>query len=423
MNNRLLQVLSVRPFFFLWLAEIFSQVAMNMINFILIIVAFELTQSNTAVSGIVLSYTIPAIFFGITAGALVDRWSKKKVLLLTNVSRVILLILLAFLHQNIMFVYILSFTIAIANQFFIPAETPMIPLVVKKDLLFSANAFFGMAIYASLLIAYALSGPFLVFYGKTNVFFILGIFFALAALFVSFVVLPKTAKKEKKSIDTIAPSLSGELHEAYKLISKTSSLSHSIFLLTFSQTLILILAVIGPGYATKILHINVDVFPLFFVTPAAVGMVIGAAFIAHFFHTYSKVKLANMGLFISAVAMLIMPYVSNLAQSNTLASYNTLIPQFLSLNTLHFMIGLAFVLGVANALVFVPSNTIIQEETSDEIRGKIYGALNTVSGLFSLVPVVIAGSLADIAGVGNVLTIIGGCIVVILFYRLVSQKK
>src|SRR5260221_5209283 len=163
MTNRCLLALTNRSFLFLFLAELVSQIAMNMMNFILILVAFTLTTSNTAVSGIVLSFTIPAIFFGILAGVYVDRKNKKKILLLTNILRGLLLVLLAFVHEKLLFVYAISFFIATITQFFIPAETPMIPILVKKDALLSANALFGLALYGSLLIAYALSGPFLSF--------------------------------------------------------------------------------------------------------------------------------------------------------------------------------------------------------------------------------------------------------------------
>src|SRR5438034_788831 len=101
MNGRVLQVLTIKPFLNLWLAEIFSQIAMNMVNFILIILAFELTKSNTAVSGVVISYTIPAIIFGVIAGFFVDRWEKINVLFLTNIIRVFLLLLLAAFHSNV----------------------------------------------------------------------------------------------------------------------------------------------------------------------------------------------------------------------------------------------------------------------------------------------------------------------------------
>src|SRR5438270_7872687 len=124
MNRGFIRVLSIKPFFFLWLAELFSQIAANMLNFILIIAVFKLTNSNTAVSGIVLSFTIPAILFGVFAGAAVDRMSKKKVLLLTNVVRAALLVILSFFDTNLFIIYAVSFFVTTSTQFFIPAETP-----------------------------------------------------------------------------------------------------------------------------------------------------------------------------------------------------------------------------------------------------------------------------------------------------------
>ena len=85
---------------------------------------------------------------------------------------------------------------------------------------------------------------------------------------------------------------------------------------------------------------------------------------------------------------------------------------------------MAFVLGVANALVFVPSNTLLQEKTDAHYRGKIYGALNALVGVFSLVPVVVIGELADIYGVGIVLTMLGMIIAAIgVIHLLFSIKK
>jgi MFS family permease len=83
------------------------------------------------------------------------------------------------------------------------------------------------------------------------------------------------------------------------------------------------------------------------------------------------------------------------------------LPKILNITILHIMVVLAFILGIAIALIFVPSNTLIQEKTSDDLRGKIYGTLNSVVSLCSILPVVVVGSLADIFGVGIVLTSVG----------------
>ncbi|HZQ29862.1 MAG TPA: MFS transporter, partial [Patescibacteria group bacterium] len=188
MQNKIFKVLLIRPFVFLLLAEIFSQLAVNMLNFVLIIVAYTLTNSSTAVSGVIITFTVPALLFGLLAGVYVDKWNKKRVLYITNLLRALLVFLLIFTHSNLVLIYILSFVISFISQFFVPAETPMIPVVVKKkELLLSANAIFGVIIYASIFIAYALSGPLFLIIGKTGIFITLSLCFLLAAFFASLI--------------------------------------------------------------------------------------------------------------------------------------------------------------------------------------------------------------------------------------------
>lgn len=412
----MLATLQNRSFFFLWLAEAFSQTAMNMMNFILILVAFSLTNSNTAVSGIVLSFTIPAIFFGILAGIFVDRWNKKSVLFVTNIGRAVLLLFLAFAHTNLLVLYSLTFVISIVTQFFIPAETPMIPLLVKKEQWLSANALFSIALFGSVLVAYALSGPFLIFFGAKNAFLVLAGIFVVATGAVLLVKIPKT--KENSPILLRKTTMLQEFKSTVQLIATVKNLYHAFFLLALSQILILIIAVVGPGFAKQILHISIDAFPLIFVTPAVIGMGVGTFILTTYFHHISKQKSATIGLFISSIAVFLLPFAARFTSHAYVHSFNTFMPRLLQLNILHFMIVLAFILGIANALIFVPSNTIIQEETSDEIRGKIYGALNTVVSILSLLPVAVAGTLSDVFGVGTVLIVVALSIAGIAVLRL-----
>ncbi len=420
MNNRLFSVLSIKPFLLLWLAEVFSQVAMNMVNFMLIIVAFEIANSNTAVSGIVLSFTIPAIIFGIVAGVYVDRFNKKTVLFSTNIIRAGFLILLAFLHANLGIIYLLSFSMAIVTQFFIPAETPMIPNLVPSEHLLTANALFSMGIYGSIFVAYALSGPFLLLFGNKYSFFILSLLFLTASILISFIKQKKVEKIEKKV--PVVLSMRDEIKAIFHLIKKTKSISHSVFLLTLSQILILVLAVVGPGYARHILHIRVNEFPLIFVTPVTLGMVLGALFIGNYFHNRSRDKMATWGVFLTGVSLLLFPYGSKVASREFVHVINQHLPHLLKINILHIVVVLAFIFGIAMALIFVPSNTIIQEETSDESRGKVYGALNGLVGLFSLFPIILVGSFADVFGVGSVLTGVGVIVIIIWISRLIFKR-
>lgn len=407
-QNRILLAFRERSFLFLWLAEVCTQVAFNLFNFFILLRVYALTESNIAVSLAVITFTLPAILFGVLAGVYVDRWDKKQVLFITNIIRGILLFILALFHQNLFFVYLVLFLVALVTQFFIPAETPMIPLVVKRELLFSANALFGFGLYGSVLLAYLLSGPIILFFGELNTLVLLGLLFLISSLFVTGIHLKaKKIKKKKGILSASKTALLGEVRIALSIMRHSRQISNSLFLLALSQILLLLLAVIAPGYATQILKITIEKFPLFFVAPATLGLLVGAVILVTLLHDRSKEKLVTLGLFLSGAVMLILPYGSAITAKDIVQSVNLFLPHVFAITTVHFVVILAFILGLANAFIFVPSNTILQEQTSDEFRGKIYGVLNAMVGVFSLLPILIAGGLADFFGVDKVIIGIG----------------
>jgi len=406
MRNPILQTLRIRSFFFLLVSEFFSQIAMNLLNFILILVVFSISKSNLAVSGVVLAFTLPAVFFGLIAGVFVDRWNKKYVLILTNLLRGLAVVPLILITDDLFVIYSATFAVALVTQFFIPAETPIIPHLVKRELLMSANALFGIGIFGSIIIAYALSGPILLFLGIEKALVLLSALFIVSGLSC---LLIKMDIKESQARQQ--SSIVREVLNTLVQIFRSKKISHSLLVLTLVQTLILIIAVIGPGYAEHVLRIKVEKFPIIFVTPAVLGMALGALIVGNFLINFSREKMRKIGLFAIGLIFVIFPHGPLIATKR--------IPEFLGIGMLEILITLAFILGFFLALVFVPSNTVLQEETSDEERGKIYGSLNTLVGVISFLPVVAAGSLADIFGITKVLTAIGVFLIGIVLFRFV----
>ena len=56
-----------------------------MFNFVLVLIAFAVSNSNTAVSGVVIAFMLPSLLLGVLAGVYVDRRNKKNVLFATNI--------------------------------------------------------------------------------------------------------------------------------------------------------------------------------------------------------------------------------------------------------------------------------------------------------------------------------------------------
>jgi MFS family permease len=354
------------------------------------------------------------------AGAYVDRWNKKSVLIATNIIRALLLVLLAFYLNNLVMIYLISFIVSIFTQFFIPAEIPIIPLVVHKKNLLSANALFGLAIFVSILIAYVLAGPLIIYLKPVRTLFFLAVMFIIGAIFVYNIKVGSTIYRASGKLEG-KPNVLKDIRKTLGIMSQTKAIYRSIFLLSLSQILVLVVATIAPGYATSVLGINVEEFPLLFVAPAALGMMIGAVSIANFFHSHPREKVINTGIFLSGISMLLLPYGSRVASRDFIHVLNTYLPHFLEINILHIMTVIAFILGVANSLVFVPANTILQEKTTDEFRGKIYGFLNTAVGVLSLLPIIIVGGLSDLIGVGWVITGLGISILLIGIVRIFTD--
>lgn len=393
-----------------------------MFNFVLVLIAFSVANSNTAVSGVVISFMLPSLLLGILAGVYVDKRNKKNILLGTNILRALLIFPLIFLHTNILFIYVFTFLVAVVTQFYVPAETPIIPHLVKRDLLLSANALFGIGLYASIFIAYALSGPMLLLFGKTNIFIFLGVVFLVSALFAYLIDFKEEHHKENTAEVLANMNMAKEIRTAISIMAKTKTIYSALLLLTLAQIIILVLATIGPGYAEHVLKIRIENFPVVFVIPAIIGMALGAIILGSFFHKFSKEKLTRIGLIIVGVSILLLPYGSSFENRAIVHAVNSYLPHILRITGFHILILLAFILGFGNALVFIPANTILQEETSDEFRGKVYGALSTLVGLFSFLPIILAGSLADLIGVKGVLTIIGIAVLLVVLLRIILSR-
>lgn len=423
-QNDIVRVLKIKPFFFLMLSEFFSQIAFNMQHFVIIFIIYELTRSNTAVSGVILSFIIPAVVFSFLAGVYVDRWNKKRVLLLTNLIRGVLILLFLLFRENIAVMYTLTFLIAITTQFFLPAEAPMIPLLVNKNLLIPANAVFAMGIFSTVFIGYIFSGPILLFFGRINTFLFLAFFFFISAFFIEFIkITPKKKNGENNLIENFGRSITAEIKEVFLFIKKARKVTNALLIITFSQTIIFTLAVLGPGYVATILNTQVEDLSWIFLAPSAFGMVLGSVILGSIAKKIKTRSSINFGFFLSGIVLMLLPLGSRVASKSFVQTINSYLPHILIIDILHIIVVMAFLLGFANALIYVPANATIQTETEAELRGRIYGFLNAFVAAVSFLPVALAGGLADIFGIGRVLSGVGVLIIVVGIFRIFPSLR
>ncbi len=421
----ILRVLRIKSFFFMTLSEFFSQLAFNMQHFVLIFVIYSLTHSNTAVSGMILSFMIPAVFLSVIAGVYVDRWNKKKILLSAHIIRAMLLLPFLISDLHLGFIYFLTFLIAVVTQFSIPAESSIIPQLVPRNLIISANAVFAFGIYGGMLIGYVFSGPALLLFGKTNAILFLIALFMISTFFVTVI---KLIKKKKESLrKNLSFSRSNfsvvrEAREIFSFIRKARKVMHALVMLTIAQAVIFMFAVLAPGYVTTILEAPLESLSWILIAPAGLGLGLGAFMLGSVGKRFNHRWLSAVGFMIVGIIFILLPLASRVTSYAFVQSLNNFLPHILDINILHIIIALSFVIGFSISLVFIPSNATIQIETNEEMRGRMYGLLSSLIGAVSFLPVALAGGLADLFGVGIVITSVGILMVILSIYYLYLSK-
>lgn len=405
-GNDIFKVLKLRSFLFLMISEFFTQIAFNMQHFVIIFIIYDLTHSNTAVSALILSFTIPAIAFSLISGVYVDRWDKKKVLLITNFLRGVFILPFLMTNLHLGLIYTFTFLIAVATQFFLPAESAIIPFLVPRKLIVPANAVFALGIYSTLFLGYILSGPTLLILGKSNTILFLSALFFISTLFTTFIKMRSGQAQEEGDVD-ISASVSYELKEIFHFIKKAKKVTHALLVLTISQAIIFMFAVLGPGYMTTILHIRVESLSWILLAPAAIGMGLGAFVLGSYGKKFNHKMLSASGFILSSLIFFLLPLGNKIQSLDFVRGLNVFLPSIFDITTLHIVVVFATVAGFANSLIFIPSNAVLQTETSERMRGRIYGFLNALIGAVSLLPVALAGGIADLLGVGSVITFVG----------------
>jgi MFS family permease len=80
------------------------------------------------------------------------------------------------------------------------------------------------------------------------------------------------------------------------------------------------------------------------------------------------------------------------------------------ISVLSVVVLVAVVAGVAYACVAIPSQTQLQEVIPSDIRGRVFGVLNTLVSIASFLPIILVGPLADLIGTDMVMLVAAGVI-------------
>ncbi len=366
-----------RPFLALWTGQLLAQVA-DKIFYVLLIILLKTggytpgqNTEHSMLSAVMIAYTLPAIVFGSAAGIVVDRFSKKQMLIACNVIRALLIVALPFLPKAFVVLLTMTFLVSTVTQFFAPAEAAAIPLAVGREGLMSANALFASSTMGGIIVGMTIGEPLFSWvkhsFGPASQEFLLGgLYLISAALIYTMRIKEAHAGSSGKNVHPWQ-----DLKEGLRYLKHNHLVSNAMVQLTILYSVFAALQVLAIALSGKI-GLKETQFG-FLLAAAGVGMVFGAAFLGHWGDRFHKKPLPLIGFLMMGFVLAMFAFVRQLWVG----------------------FGLSAVFGFGASLINGPMQALIQEKTPESMRGKVFGLENNAINIALSLPLALTGPLTD----------------------------
>jgi len=367
------EVLRLKPVRRLWIAQLVSIFGDYLaVVAIFSMVTFTLHGTPFQVSMILVAYLLPMGVISPFAGVFVDKWNVKWTMIGSDLIRGAMVVLLLFQH-DLFAIYGTLVLLSCVSSFFVPAQTVAVRTVTPLDGLVAANGLMSQAMQLSQIVAPAVMGLVIGTLGPNACF----AFDCASFFFSAGVVLTVTIERESAT-GLAAASVLRSMVEGLRFVFSHAAISFVIISMTAGMFAVRCFGSLISIYVRDILHGDAALFG-WLNALIGVGMVAGALFLPRLTNKTSPQHLvayglAGMGLAVFATAM-----------------FATVGPAVASM----------LAVGFFAAFVMVCAQTLIQQETPQELLGRVSSTLMSLLAIAQVLALMGAGPVAQSAGVLN----------------------
>lgn len=369
-----------KNFALLWTGGLISMIGNWVLMAAMPFHVYALTGSALATSGWLMAFIAPGIVFGSVAGVFVDRWDRKRTMVITSLMQAAMILVLTAVRSADMvwLIYLVTFAEATLAQFFGPAENALLPSLVEKDQLMAANSLNALNDNLARLVGPAIGGVLLGLVGFYSVVIVDAVTYLLAGVIISFVASPQRQTSPVAKATAVASrwlQMWRDWVAGLKLVRDNRTLAATF--------LIIGIALFGDAIISAILVVFVqDDMGLsavqfgWMMTARGIGGLIGGLLIAQMNQRFTPKQLITYGLVISGSLILIA----------------------VRFPTLPVVLPLLALIGITAIAWIVSIQTILQTNTEEAFLGRVFGAFGTTTTLLMFIGSGLAGLLADQVG-------------------------
>lgn len=366
---------------------------------------YQITDSSFKLGIISALQFVPMLLFSLPVGAFIDRHSKKKLLFIVQSIMAVNAFVLAFLVWNGTASYgtiaLQALLLGGLNCIDMPVRQSYMVDLASKEHLMNAIALNSTVFNAARVIGPAVAGLAFSYFGATVCFLINGLSFIPVLFNIS-----RIQKDGKSSTVKSDINMYHEIWEGLKYIASNPIVNTTILMLAFSNTIIMNFNVLVPVMAKTVLNGDSRAYG-FLLTALGLGAFSGALLLAVTSYKGLKIK-SLMAAFMSlSIFVFIIGY-----QTKFLYAF------------LMFMLA-----GWSMTTALSSSNTFIQTNSPDGMRGRIMSVYALVMGGAVPFGSMYAGTMAENFGVGFTFKVSGMAgiifmlIIITLRYKLIVNHK
>ncbi len=386
-------------YFPLWLGQLISNFGDTLHYIALVVLVFQLTGRGVAVAALVAAEIVPVLLLAPIAGVIIDRFSRKGVLIASDLVRAVLVLSLVW-PQGPWHAYLVAAGLAAGNTFFNPTVQAVIPALTTEEQRLAANSVAWSTGRLVQIIASAVSGGLIAFLGTGPAFILNAATFVASALLIARLRIPVHAGQLGAGTKRGLGSYLGEARAGLAYAARDRFVSRLLLVQSLAS-----FAVGATGAMLVVLaeeHLRLP--------PAGFAWLIGAigfgALLGPFIpNTFAK-DYRNAG-------WLFVPYVIRGIGDVLLAVFTPLPIALLIL----------FVYGLNTSTGMVVFNSTVQGAVPDAVRGRVFTLLDVSWSSMRLLSLALGGWLVDAAGIrplfwtGGILLALAGLLGLVLFRR------
>lgn len=373
-----------RDFFLLWQGQFISQIGNNVYAVAMIFWIAQATNSASVLGLLMMLSTLPAALLGPLGGTLADRISRRRIIIVTDLLCGLTVLGLAGLLTAapsakgliLPALFVGSLLIAVMGTFFRPAIAAAIPDIVPQDKVLAANSVSQLTLQLSQFVGQGLGGVLFRLLGAPVLFCLNGLSYLFAAFSETFIDIPQMPARQSCGWRELVQSYKRDTAEGFRYVRHTPGMWNVFFTIGFLNFFLVPIGLLLPFYTEHYLKASSDWYG-FLIAGLGAGAMVGSILAG-------SLKL------------------SGAAKSKYVVAFLFLTSVFLGLLGLSTRPALSLLLvllaGVASGFLNITIVSVLQVRTPTEIRGRVFGLLNTLTT--GLVPVAmgLSGVLADLTG-------------------------